>query len=67
VVDTYFIYSTGDQYAGAGTVRMANWPATLLALAQNRLAQWLCAIAATVAVFLSESLGQNLIVITLCT
>jgi hypothetical protein len=43
---------------------MANWPATLLALAQNCLAQWFCAIAATVAVFLSESLGQNLIVIT---
>jgi len=43
---------------------MANWPATLLALAQNRLAQWLCAIAATVSVFLSESLGQNLIVVT---
>jgi hypothetical protein len=67
VVDTHFIYSTGDQYAGTGAAGMANRSATLLALAENGLAQWLCTIAATVAVFLSESLGQNLIVITLFT
>ena len=35
-----------------------------LALAENGLAWWLYCITAAVAVFLSESLGQNLIVIT---
>lgn len=63
MVDTNCIYSAGDQYAGTGAVRLANRAATLLALAENRLAGWLCGIAAATAIFLSESPGQNLIVI----
>jgi hypothetical protein len=64
VVDTYFIYSAGGQYAGIGVAGMANRPSPVLALVKKRMARWFYRHPATVTVFLSESIGQNLIVLT---